>query len=186
MNEIELTDGVVAIRRYRDGDAELLYEAVRESIAEVSLWLPWCHEGYSIAESRDFVASRNVRSQGDEWYSFAVIDQSSGRFLGGVGINFINRVHQFANLGYWVRTSAAGRGVATRATRLAARFGFAELGLHRIEIVAAVDNIASQRVAERAGAVREAILRRRLSINGLPHDAVLFSLVAEDFWSAPA
>src|SRR5437764_6118705 len=56
--------------------------------------------------------TRNVRSQGDEWYSFAVLDQSCGRFLGGVGINFINRVHQFANLGYWVRTSAAGRGVA--------------------------------------------------------------------------
>jgi RimJ/RimL family protein N-acetyltransferase len=186
MDELELTDGIVAIRRYRDGDAELLYEAVRESIAEVSVWLPWCHEGYSIEESRDFVASRNVRSQGDEWYSFAVIDQSSGSFLGGVGLNFINRIHQFANLGYWVRTSAAGRGVATRATRLAARFGFEELGLHRIEIVAAVDNVASQRVAERAGAVREGILRRRLSINGVPHDAVLFSLVREDLWSAPA
>ena len=186
MNKLEFTDGIVGIRKYRDGDAELLYEAVRESIAEVSLWLPWCHEGYSIEESRDFVATRNVRAQGDEWYSFAVLDQSSGRFLGGVGINFINRVHQFANLGYWVRTTAAGRGVATRATRLAARFGFAELGLNRIEIVAAVDNIASQRVAERAGAVREGILRKRLSINGVPHDAVLFSLVAEDSWSAPA
>ena len=180
MAEIELTDGIVAIRRYRDGDAEFLYEAVRESIAEVSVWLSWCHEGYSIEESRDFVATRNVLSQGDEWYSFAVLDHSSGRFLGGVGINFINRVHQFANLGYWVRTSAAGRGVATRATMLAARFGFQELGLNRIEIIAAVDNIASQRVAERAGAVREGILRKRLSINGVPHAAVLFSLVAED------
>ena len=180
MGEIELTDGIVAIRRYREGDAELLCRAVRESIAEISPWLPWCHEGYSIEESRDFVATRNVRSQGDEWYSFAVLDRSSGRFLGGVGINFINRVHQFANLGYWVRTSAAGRGVATRATRLAARFGFAELGLNRIEIIAAVDNIASQRVAERAGAVREGILRHRLSINGVPHDAVLYSLLRED------
>ena len=186
MNEIELTDGIVSIRRYCESDAELLYEAVRESIAEVSPWLPWCHEGYSIEESRDFIATRNVRSQGDEWYSFAVIDHSGGKFLGGVGINFINRVHQFANLGYWVRTSAAGHGVATRATRLAARFGFAKLGLNRIEIVAAVDNIASQRVAEKAGAVREGILRKRLSINGVAHDAILFSLVAEDLWSAPA
>src|SRR5437588_8896370 len=180
MDEIELTDGIVAIRKYREGDAELLYEAVRESIAEVSVWLPWCHEGYSIEESRDFVATRNVHSQGDEWYSFAVLDQSSGRFLGGVGINFINRVHQFANLGYWVRTSAAGRGVATRATRLAARFGFEELGLHRIEIVAAVDNIASQRVAEKASAVREGMVRKRLLIRGESQDAVLFSLLPED------
>ena len=40
----ELTDGEIILRTYREGDADALYEAVRESIAEVSLWLPWCHE----------------------------------------------------------------------------------------------------------------------------------------------
>ena len=168
------------IRAYRDSDAASLYEAVRESIPEVSKWLPWCHENYSIEESREFVAARELASQGDEWYSFAVLDTDSEKFLGGVGINFINRVHQMANLGYWVRTSAAGRGVATAATRLAARFGFDQLGLQRIEIVAAIDNVASQRVADKAGATREGILRKRLLINGTPHDAVLYSLVRGD------
>ena len=85
-----------------------------------------------------------------------------------------------ANLGYWVRTNSVGRGVATSATRLAARFGFEELGLHRIEIVAAVENIASQRVAEKAGALREGLLRKRLLIRGESQDAVLFSLLPED------
>jgi len=92
----------------------------------------------------------------------------------------LNRVHQMANLGYWVRTSAAGRGVATRAARLVARFGFAQLDLHRIEILAAVDNIGSQKVAEKAGAVREGVLRKRLLINGESQDAVIFSLLPED------
>src|SRR5437773_976393 len=151
-----------------------------EELKKTQVLLDKVIDAYARAVAVSEGDTRNVLSQGDEWYSFAVLDQSSGRFLGGVGINFINRVHQFANLGYWVRTSAAGRGVATRATRLAARFGFQALGLNRIEIVAAVDNIASQRVAERAGAVREGILRHRLSINGVPHDAVLFSLVAGD------
>ena len=63
---------------------------------------------------------------------------------------------------------------------MAARFGFEELGLHRIEIVAAVENIASQRVAEKAGAVREGVLRKRLLIRGESQDAVLFSLLPED------
>ena len=182
--EAEFTDGSIMIRTYRDSDAHLLYEAVRESISEVSKWLPWCHEDYSIEESREFVAARELASQGDEWYSFAVFDTTSQKFLGGVGINFINRVHQMANLGYWVRTSASGRDVATAAARLAARFGFEQLGLHRIEIVAAVDNVGSQRVAEKAGATREGILRKRLLINATPHDAVLFSLVREDLYPA--
>ncbi len=178
--ELELNEGPLLIRPYREEDATALYEAVRESISEVSPWLPWCHQDYSIEESREFIGSREIASQGGEWYSFGIFETDGGKFLGGVGINFINRVHQMANLGYWVRTSAAGRGVATAATRMAARFGFEQLGLRRIEIVAAVANLPSQRVAEKAGARREGVLRKRLLIRGESLDAVLFSLVPED------
>ena len=177
---IELIEGPLLIRPYREEDASALYEAVRESLPEVSRWLPWCHENYSLEESKEFVGSRETATHDGEWYSFAVFEREGGKFLGGVGLNFFNRVHQMANLGYWVRTSAAGRGVATDATRAVARFGFEELGLQRIEIVVAVGNLSSQRVAEKAGAAREGVLRKRLVINGEPQGAVLFSLVRED------
>jgi len=84
------------------------------------------------------------------------------------------------NLGYWVRTTAAGRGIATQAARLMARFAFEQVGLHRVEIVAAIPNIASQRVAEKTGAVREGVLRNRLLIRGVSQDAMLFSLIPSD------
>jgi len=61
-----------------------------------------------------------------------------------------------------------------------ARLGFAQLGLQRIEIIAAVDNLASQRVAEKAGAVREGLARKRLLVRGEPQDAFVFSLLPED------
>jgi len=178
---VELTDGHLVVRTYRDDDVPLLFEAVRESIAEVSPWLPWCHENYSIEESREFITSRKAAAQDDEHYSFAVFSKDDPRrLLGGVGLNFINRVHQFGNLGYWVRTGAGGKGIASTAAALVARFGFEQLGLQRIEILAAVPNIASQRVAEKIGAVREGILRKRLLIRGDAQDAILFSLVRED------
>lgn len=173
------------VRTYRDDDVPLLFAAVRESIAEVSPWLPWCHENYSIKESREFILSRQTAAQGDEHYSFAVFHKNDPRrLLGGVGLNFINRVHQFGNLGYWARTSEVRKGVASRAARLVAQFGFDQLGLQRIEIVAAVPNVASQRVAEKIGAVREGILRKRLLIHGECQDAILFSLVREDLETA--
>jgi len=176
-----LVDGDILVRPLELTDEQSLFEAVRESIPEVSPWLVWCHENYSIEETREFLRSRADKSQGDEWYSFGVFERNSGgRFLGGVGLNFINRVHQFGNLGYWVRTNAAGKGVASKAARLVARFGFEELGLHRIEILAAVSNVASQRVAEKIGAAREGVLRKRLLIRGESQDAVMFSLVPED------
>jgi ribosomal-protein-serine acetyltransferase len=178
---VELTDGSIVVRTYREDDAPLLFEAVRESIAEVAPWLPWCHENYSIEESREFVRSRQSASQGDEHYSFAVFQKDDPQhLLGGIGLNFINRVHQFGNLGYWARTSAAGQGITSQAARLVAQFGFEQLGLQRIEILAAVPNVASQRVAQKIGALREGVLRKRLLIRGEPQDAILFSLVRED------
>ena len=79
-----------------------------------------------------------------------------------------------------MRTSAAGRGVATAAAQLLIPFGFDTLGLQRIEIVAAVDNLGSQRVAQKLGAVREGVLRHSLFLNGSPRDAILYSILPSD------
>ena len=137
---IELSEGAILIRPYRQEDADALYAAVRESLAEVSPWLPWCHEDYSIEESREFVSSRKKSAADGEWYSFGVFEKDSGRFLGGVGLNFINRVHLMANLGYWVRTGSVGRGVATSATRLAA--GLVSAGVVGLTLATAMVKLA--------------------------------------------
>ena len=146
----------------------------------MSIWMSWYHAGYSRMDSEAFVCSRDTEWEKGEHFSFVINDTETGLFLGGVGLNFINHAHKFANLGYWVRASRAGRGVASTAARLAARFGLEELGFNRLEIVVAVDNLASQRVAEKSGAYREGVLRRRLVIHDQLHDAVMFSLVAAD------
>ena len=177
----ELIEGSILIRPYRAEDIGPLFEAARESVNEISCWLPWCHANYAIEETEAFVLSRDEAWNNEMEYDFGVFDSGTGRFLGGVGLNQINRAHQIANLGYWVRSSATGRGVATSAARLAARFGLEQLRLRRIEILAAVGNRASQRVAEKVGAAREGVLRHRLLVNGTSQDAVIFSLLPEDF-----
>lgn len=164
------------IRAYEADDAEPLWEAVRESVAEVGRWLPWCHAQYSMAEAVEWIGSRAPLAAEGREYGFAIVG-SDGRLLGGCGVNQINRIHRFGNLGYWVRTSATGRGVATGAVRQLAAFAFGTTDLVRLEIVCAVGNERSQRVAARAGAVREGVLRSRLLLDGQPVDAVMYSLV---------
>jgi ribosomal-protein-serine acetyltransferase len=175
-NEIQLTDGSVVLRPYQLSDADRLYEAVRESLAELSVWLPWCHLGYSIEESRAWIESRaEVWAKGTQ-YDFTINDPRDGSFLGGCGLNQVNRVIAFANLGYWARTSRTRQGIATAAALVLARFGFNELKLRHIEIVAAANNIASQRVAQKIGAKREEILPGRITVHDRGYDAVTFSL----------
>jgi RimJ/RimL family protein N-acetyltransferase len=180
MMETELSDGRILIRPLCADDVDVVHEAVRDSVGEIAPWMSWCHEGYARAETVAFIRSLEGTPGVEKDYSFAIIDARTGEFLGSVGLNRIDRNYQMANLGYWVRTSRTKRGVASAAARLLARFGFRELGLQRLEIVAATTNLASQRAAEKAGATREGTLRKRLLIHGQPHDAVMYSLVAED------
>jgi ribosomal-protein-serine acetyltransferase len=176
----ELSDDVVRIRRYCAEDASLLFEAARESVNEMFTWMPWCQRNYSLEDSFTFIKSSEAAWSQKREFDFAVLDPQTGSFLGGVSLNQFNYDHNFANLGYWVRSSSTGRGVASAAALLAARLGFEDLGLHRIEIVAAAGNVASQKVAEKTKAKREGMLRNRLLLHERPHDAVMYSLVAAD------
>jgi len=164
------------IRPCNADDASAMYEAVRESLVELIPWMPWCHPEYSLQEARSWLRAQVQAFNERKWYEFAIVD-GGGRYLGQCGLNQFDELNRRCNLGYWVRTSAAGCGVATRAVCLLREWAFAHTSLVRVEVVVAVGNVASQRVSERAGAAREGLLRHRLVLRGVPVDAVMFSLV---------
>ena len=171
----------IKLRPVRPSDAEALYEAVTESIKELSLWMPWCTKDYSIKESETWCESRGEGWSRKKEYDFLVIDKQEETLLGICGINNVNAEVRFANLGYWVRSSRTGQGIASAIVPMLAKFGFYNLDLNRLEIVVAEDNIASQCVAQKAGAVREGLLRKRLFVHGKSLNAFMFSLVSSDF-----
>lgn len=177
---INLSDGAVALRRYRIEDAEPIYHAVRESINEISPWMPWCHGAYSLEDSRTWSASRDDAWTGGLAYDFVIHKPGQDVPIGVCGLNHINYEVQMANLGYWVKTGETQKGIATAAVLLLARFGFDELKLNRIEILVSTENKPSQKVAEKAGAMQEGVLRRRLVVHDKVYDAVMYSLTPED------
>ena len=67
--------------------------------------------------------------------------------------------------------------MATAATRMLLGFALEQLGLLRVEIVADVNNTASQRVAEKVGATREGRARNRCRARGVQHDAFVYSVI---------
>lgn len=177
---IELALGELVLRPYRADDAPALHAGVRESIESVGRWLPWCHAGYSEADGASWIAHcAEAWSRGDQ-YTFAIFDIASAEFLGAVGLSQRNREHNFAGIGYWIRESARGRGLAARAGRTVAAFGFDQIKLSRIEILAAVGNHASRRTAENIGASFEGIARNRLSVREGLVDAAVYALIPQD------
>ena len=174
---IRHSDGIVELRAPRRTDAPELYEAIRASLPDLLPWMAWAHHDYSEVEAAEWVR-RAARAFADGLeFQFVARAVASGEVLGTVGLNATDRLNRWSNLGYWLRSDRVGHGYATRSSALVAGFGFGELGLGRIEILAAVGNHRSQAVAARLGALREGVLRRRLRVGDDVQDAVVFSLI---------
>ena len=174
-----LRDGQILLRPFTQSDAGAIYDAVRESLPELQPWMPWYRETYSPGDATEFITHCLECWERDTQYNFAIVEEVSGQFIGGCGLNAIDHDHWRANLGYWIRSSRTGHGFASTAATLVARYGFEELGLRRLEIVVAVGNERSRRVAEKSGALFEGILRQRIRIREMQHDAYGYSLIRD-------
>jgi RimJ/RimL family protein N-acetyltransferase len=175
----ELTAAAMVLRPWRADDAPAMHDAVRESMQSLATWLPWCHPDYGLVDAQARIDACHAGWAQGELFSFATLDDE-GRLLGSVGLSQVNRLHRSANAGYWLRTSAQGHGWASRALARVARFGFEQLGLIRVEIVAEPGNVASRRTAEQAGARFEVIARNKIWSRDRPADAAVYSLVPGD------
>ena len=176
-----LSDGYVTLRPFQFDDASALHEAVSESLAELKPWMSWAHDGYSRSDSMTYITMARAEWGESAMFSFAVTDSKTGMLLGACSISHIHPVYFYCNLGYWIRSSQRGHGFAGRAARLAAQFAFTTLSLARVEVVVAVGNMTSLRVAEKIGAQREGILRNRIIVGKEVYDAVMFSFIPKDF-----
>lgn len=177
-------DGRLLLRPYELDDADALFEAVDFSRAELAPWMDWCTPDYAIADTRAWLPKHPEAWERKELFGFVILDASDETVLGGCGLNNIIWSYRIANLGYWVRSDRTREGVATAAAVAVARFGLEQLDLRRIEIVVAVGNTASRRVAEKTGARFEGVLRNRIKIGDRSLDAAMHSLIPEDFEGA--
>jgi RimJ/RimL family protein N-acetyltransferase len=170
----------ILVRPLAADDAPALHATVRDSMASLSQWFPWCHPGYSLTDAQARIAYCIDAWERRAEFAFGIFSASGGALLGCAGLNRIDHTHRSANLGYWVGERYRGRGTATMAAASVASIGFEHLGLVRLEIVTLTVNHASMRVAERLGATREGVARNRLMLQGQPANAVVYSLIPGD------
>ncbi len=177
-----LQDQRVRLRPLLPADAEAVTTACQDP--EIARWvpIPWPYE----PEHAHAFIERTLASWEDgSEAAFAMLDPSDGRVVGVISLRLEVSLlgGRRGIVGYWVALPARGRGVATSATRLVARWGLVQLGLRRVSLFTYVGNTPSQRVAQHAGFRFEGTLRNWVDYRGEPRDAVMFSLVPEDLAS---
>ena len=166
-----LSDGRIALREKSEADIPALVAAVQDPLIPRYTRVP---SPYGERQAREFlVYQRRRREEGIE-LSLLVVDAENDDLLGAIGAR-VDRRNECADMGYWVAREARGRGVASGAVVLLGTWLFQALELARLQIHTEVDNVASQRVAERAGFRREGVLRSYELTEGRPIDVVMFA-----------
>ena len=129
LSSIRLTDEELLLRPFHLDDSNQLYCAVYESLQELKSWMSWATDDYSERSAREYIAIARARWEEHTFYAFAVT--RADQLLGACTLSSIHPLYHFCNLGYWVRTSWRGQGIAERAAQVAARFAFARADWRR-------------------------------------------------------
>lgn len=172
-----LVDDRTGLRPWRDSDLPALVRACQDP--EIPRWTS-VPAGYGEADGRAYLLRRHDWVAAGEAAPFAIVSpaEPDGELVGSISLMRFRWPHRRAEVGYWLTREGRGRGHATRAVGLICAWGFAELALERIELQAATGNLASQRVAERAGFTREALLRSYWRSKEGQQDMVAYGLLA--------
>ncbi|MDX6644311.1 MAG: hypothetical protein QOK40_38, partial [Miltoncostaeaceae bacterium] len=172
-----LAEAPVRLRAWRSADEAALVASCRDPLIDRYTHVP---SPYRASDARAWVAGQGDRLRSGLSLDLAIADLATDELLGAIGMHAFRWQDRRAEVGYWLAPEARGRGVATCALRLLSRWALANLGLARLDLFAEEENVASVRVAERAGFVREGLLRSYIEIKGRRRSVLVFSLLAHD------
>jgi RimJ/RimL family protein N-acetyltransferase len=159
---------MILLRPWREDDAPAVYAACQDP--ELQHWLPHLPRPYTHHDAYAFVTG----ALGLGPYQFAITEDAT--LVGSIALRVGK--HETGYVGYWCEKGARGRGITTRALRRVCCYGLDDLALERLDLTADVENLASQRVAEKIGFRREGVMRSHLRRpDGHRRDSVLFSLL---------
>lgn len=175
--ERPLTDGIILLRAWRESDASGLAAVLNDSETERWTTTP---QPYGPDDALQWFATHPEAWSTGRSAAMAVIEVSNERVVGSAELKVSDWSQQVGEVAYAVGSTDRGKGVATRAVELLSRWALGQVGLERLELFTHPENIASQRVAQKAGFVREGIARSARVMRGHRVDLVRFSLIRSD------
>lgn len=170
------------LRPFRRRDVDPLVEGVLDSLPELERWLPWVHRRYGRADGLRFIRDSSAAWIEGRAHDFAIryLDQPD-HHVGNISVWPTSERERSGEMGYWIRTTEGGKGIATEAGARVLQVGFEELGLHRITLRIAVGNTRSERVAEKLGFVHEGLLRKEVLVKGEWLDHTLWAMLEDEY-----
>ena len=172
-------DEETELRIFEERHAQEVAELVDQNRTSLRKWLPWVDDSRSVEDSKAFIRSSLQQFAQNEGFQTGIWYKDT--FAGGIGYQGIDWIDRKVEIGYWLGESFQKKGLMTKACRTLIAYAFTELGLNKVEIHCATENIRSCAIPKRLGFTQEGILRDAQWLYDHFVDTVIYGLLAREW-----
>lgn len=176
----------VVLRAYQPGDGERFFAALEEDRSDLDQWMAWPGSMHKTPDE----AESYVRNMAGKWLTrealiMGIFSKDEQTLYGGTGFHGFDWKVPSLEIGWFLRKSARGQGIAAEAVRLCCAIAFEHAGANRVWGTVDVLNDRSWRLFERVGFAREAHLRGECrDHHGVVRDTFVYAMLAREWIAA--
>lgn len=167
-------DPDIELRQLVKADAADIFNTVVSQREHLGPFLPFVALTQELSFTQNFVNASVEAPEKQREYTFTI--RKNNEFIGLIGFKDTDRLNKKTEIGYWLSFHHQGNGIITRSVEKLCSFAFNKMGMNRVQIKCAVDNVRSKKVPQRLGFIFEGIERQgELLTGGIFTDLAVYS-----------
>ena len=159
--------------------AETIFAIIENQKNYLKQWLNWIDRVKSVDSIKTQIREAIALNKGGQQLNTYIFYDHY--LVGAVGFINIHKIHQKAEMGYWIRQDFQGKGITSKSCRRLIDYGFQHLQLNRISIKIMTENHKSLTIPKKLGFQSEGTLRQDAFFNNRFYDIEVFSLLLEEW-----
>lgn len=168
-------DDSLELKQIQVHEQKDLFKVVDDNRKQLREWLPWVDYMKKPEQYGPIIKEWIEMNDAREALTLGIYYE--GTFTGTCGFNTINGLSRRGQIGYWLAEENTGKGIMTTAVAALIDYGFKEMGLHRIEIIAGVNNEKSRKIPEKLEFTQEAVMKDYEFLYDHYHDCALYRML---------
>ncbi len=147
----------IILRTLEDADAQEFFDITKKNNTYLRKWLGWLDDDMTVEDTKKYIQESNKRFENKEGLDLGIFYE--GKQIGGIGLFPWDTANKKISIAYWLVEEYQSKGIMTDSLKKVIEYAFTEMGLNRIEVTVALENVKSSALPKKLGFTLEGIAR---------------------------